>query len=184
MWTSEVSDVGPPAAPAEAVERARLLFPLFRRLARRAEDERHLPAEMVDAVKAAGLVRTLVPRRWGGSEFGLITHMEIAIELGRAYGSVAWVGSFLIDHPFILAHFGEQAQHDVWGVTGPDTLIATSFVPVGQVTMADGGWHLSGDWAWASGAGYADWVMLGGMVSPPGGRTSPSTGCSSSRPAT
>ena len=88
---------------------------------------------MVEAFTAAGLVRTLVPRRWGGSELGLTTHMEIAIELGRAYGSMAWVGSFLIDHPFILAHFDEQAQHDVWGVSGPDALIATSFAPVGKV---------------------------------------------------
>jgi 3-hydroxy-9,10-secoandrosta-1,3,5(10)-triene-9,17-dione monooxygenase len=90
--------------------------------------------------------------------------MEIAVELGRAYGSMAWVGSFFIDHPFILAHFGEQAQHDVWGAGSPDALIATSFVPVGQVRAADGGWRLTGDWAWASGATYADWFMLGGMV--------------------
>jgi 3-hydroxy-9,10-secoandrosta-1,3,5(10)-triene-9,17-dione monooxygenase len=145
-------------------DRARALFPLLRGLARRAEDERHLPAEMVAALVEAGLVRALVPRRWGGDELGLTTHMEIAIELGRAYGSAAWVGSFFIDHAFILAHFGEQAQQDVWAGGGPDALIATSFVPVGRVEPADGGWRLSGNWAWASGAGHAGWIMLGGMV--------------------
>jgi len=119
---------------------------------------------MVAALVEAGLVRALVPRRWGGDELGLTTHMEIAIELGRAYGSAAWVGSFLIDHAFILAHFGEQAQQDVWAGGGPDALIATSFVPVGRVEPADGGWRLSGNWAWASGAGHAGWIMLGGMV--------------------
>jgi 3-hydroxy-9,10-secoandrosta-1,3,5(10)-triene-9,17-dione monooxygenase len=154
----------PPQTRAEAVERARSLFPLLRQLARRAEDERHLLPEMVAAVTGAGLVRTLVPKRWGGSELDLTTHMEIAIELGRAYGSAGWVGSFLIDHPFILAHFAEEAQRDVWGTGGPDTLIATSFVPVGRVTQASGGWTLSGDWAWASGVGHANWIMLGGMV--------------------
>jgi 3-hydroxy-9,10-secoandrosta-1,3,5(10)-triene-9,17-dione monooxygenase len=152
---------------AAAVERARSLFPLLRRLAPQAESERHLPVEMVAAVVGAGLVRTLVPKRWGGSELDLTTHMEIAIELGRAYGSMAWVGSFLIDHPFILAHFNEEAQRDVWGADGPDVLIATSFVPVGRVTPAEGGWLLSGDWAWASGVGHAAWVMLGGMVADP-----------------
>jgi len=74
---------------------------------------------MVAALVEAGLVRALVPRRWGGDELGLTTHMEIAIELGRAYGSAAWVGSFLIDHAFILAHFGEQAQQDVWAGGDP-----------------------------------------------------------------
>lgn len=137
---------------------------MLRGLARRAEDERHLPAEIVAAVVDAGLVRTLVPRRWGGDELDLTTHIEIVIELGRAYGSAAWVSSFLIDHPFILAHFSEQAQHDVWADGGPDALIATSFVPVGRVEPADGGWTLSGNWAWASGAAHAGWIMLGGMV--------------------
>jgi 3-hydroxy-9,10-secoandrosta-1,3,5(10)-triene-9,17-dione monooxygenase len=152
------------AAGTASAERARELFPLLRRLARQADDERHLPPEMLNAFREAGFVRTLVPRRWGGRELDLTTHMEIAIELGRACGSMAWVGSFFIDHPFILAHFGEQAQHDVWGAGHPDALIATSFVPVGQVRAADGGWSLTGDWAWASGAGYAEWFMLGGMV--------------------
>ncbi len=102
-----------PRTRDEAVGRARSLFPLLRDLARRADDERHLVPEMVQAVTDAGLVRTLVPRRWGGSELDLTTHMEVAIELGRAYGSIGWVGSFLIDHPFILAHFPEEAQQDV-----------------------------------------------------------------------
>jgi len=158
-------DIGPDMSSADrSAERARKLFPLLRRLARQADDERHLRPEMVNAFREAGFVRTLVPLRWGGLELDLTTHMEIAIELGRAYGSMAWVGSFFIDHPFILAHFGEQAQHDVWGAGDPDTLIATSFVPVGQVRAAGGGWRITGDWAWASGAGYADWFMLGGMV--------------------
>jgi 3-hydroxy-9,10-secoandrosta-1,3,5(10)-triene-9,17-dione monooxygenase len=152
------------APRSAAVDRAGELFPLLRGLARRAEEERHLPPEIVTAVVEAGLVRTLVPRRWGGDELDLTTHMEIAIELGRAYGSAAWVSSFLIDHAFILAHFGEQAQRDVWEGDGPDALIATSFVPVGRVQAAAGGWRLSGDWSWASGAGHAGWVMLGGMV--------------------
>jgi 3-hydroxy-9,10-secoandrosta-1,3,5(10)-triene-9,17-dione monooxygenase len=149
----------------DAVERARGLFPLIRETARRADDERHLPAEVVQAFVDTGLVRTLVPRRWGGWELDLTTHMEIAIELGRAGGAMGWVGSFAIDHAFILAHFPEQAQADVWTTgDGPDALLSTSFVPVGKVTPADGGYRLSGDWSWASGVGHASWVMLGGLI--------------------
>lgn len=158
---------GPTLTREDAIGRARSLFPLLREHAREADDNRHLLPEMMEAFTGSGLVRTLVPRRWGGSELDLTTHMEVAIELGRAYGSMAWVGSFLIDHPFILAHFGEEAQHDVWGVTGPDALIATSFAPVGKVAAAPGGWTLSGNWAWASGAGYSQWIMIGGMIPGP-----------------
>lgn len=156
----------PPQTRDEAVERARSLFPLFRDGARDADDARHLPREMVDAFISSGLVRTMVPKRFGGTELGLTTHYEIAVEVGRAYGAMGWVGSFLIDHPFFLAHFNEQAQEDVWGTDGPDALIGTSFVPVGRVEPAEGGWRLSGDWAWASGIEHCQWIMLGGVIHP------------------
>jgi 3-hydroxy-9,10-secoandrosta-1,3,5(10)-triene-9,17-dione monooxygenase len=154
----------PPTTREDAVSRARALFPLLRDGARAADDARHLPREMIDALIASGLVRTQVPKSFGGTELGLITHYEVAVELGKAYGSMGWVGSFLIDHPFFLAHFDRQAQEDVWGSDGPDALIGTSFVPVGQVEPAAGGWRLSGDWAWGSGIGHCQWVMLGGVV--------------------
>ncbi|MFZ0042001.1 MAG: acyl-CoA dehydrogenase family protein [Solirubrobacteraceae bacterium] len=154
----------PPQTREQAVDRARALFPLFREGARAADDARHLPREMVEAFVRSGLVRTQVPARFGGTELGLTAHYEIAVELGRAYGSMGWVGSFLIDHPFVFSHFNQQAQEDVWSVDGPDALIGTSFVPVGRVEPADGGWRLSGDWAWASGIEHCQWVLLGGVV--------------------
>jgi 3-hydroxy-9,10-secoandrosta-1,3,5(10)-triene-9,17-dione monooxygenase len=159
----------PPKTREEAVERARGLFGMLRDGARAAEDGRHLPREMIDAFISTGLVRTQVPKQFGGTELGLTTHYEIAVELGRAYGSMGWVGSFLIDHPFVLSHFSLQAQTDVWGADGPDALIGTSFVPVGRVEPADGGWRLSGNWAWASGIEHCQWVMLGGVITTPEG---------------
>jgi 3-hydroxy-9,10-secoandrosta-1,3,5(10)-triene-9,17-dione monooxygenase len=154
----------PPQTRQEAVDRARALFPMFRDGARAADDARHLPREMIDAFVRSGLVRTQVPARYGGTELGLIAHYEIAVELGRAYGAMGWVGSFLIDHPFVFSHFNQQAQEDVWTTDGPDALIGTSFVPVGRVEPAEGGWRLSGDWAWASGIEHCQWVLLGGVV--------------------
>jgi 3-hydroxy-9,10-secoandrosta-1,3,5(10)-triene-9,17-dione monooxygenase len=154
----------PPQTREEAVERARALFPMLRDGARAADDARRLPREMIDAFVRSGLARSQVPRCFGGTELGLTTHYEVAVELGRAYGAMGWVGSFLIDHPFVLSHFDRQAQEDVWGTDGPDALIGTSFVPVGRVEPAEGGWRLSGDWAWASGIEHCQWVMLGGVV--------------------
>lgn len=161
---------GTPESREDAIDRARSLFPLIRSQARAADDGRSLPREVVDAFVETGLTRIVVPRRWGGAELGLIAQMEAAIELGRAGGAMGWVGSFLMDHPFFVAHMDEQAQSDVWdGPDGPDALIATSFAPVGSVTPADDGWVLSGDWSWASGVNYCSWILLGGMVPGAGG---------------
>jgi alkylation response protein AidB-like acyl-CoA dehydrogenase len=161
---------GEAAAPTRelVVERARSLFPVLREHARRADDERHLTPEMVEAFAGSQLVRAHVPKRFGGWELDFHAGLDAVIELGRAAGAMGWVGSFWIDHAYWLALFPEEAQQAVWA-DGPDARISTSFVPMGQVTPAEGGWRLSGDWSWASGVGYAHWMLLGGLVPVEGG---------------
>lgn len=156
-------------ATAELVGRARGLFEFMRERARSAEDARHLLPEMVDAFTDAGLARTLVPARFGGEGLALTDALEITIELAKPYGSMGWVGSFWSDHPHWIGFYPEEAQHDVWSA-GSDARIATSFVPVGRVQPVDGGYRLSGEWAWASGVGFSSWVMLGGLVPRDGDR--------------
>jgi 3-hydroxy-9,10-secoandrosta-1,3,5(10)-triene-9,17-dione monooxygenase len=135
----------------------------MRERARRTDDERHLLPEMVEAFTDAGLVRTLVPARYGGEGLALTDAMDVTIEVAKAYGSMGWVGSFWSDHPHWVGFYPEEAQNEVWA-DGPDARIATSFVPVGKVDRRDGGFRLSGEWAWASGVGFSSWVMLGGLV--------------------
>jgi 3-hydroxy-9,10-secoandrosta-1,3,5(10)-triene-9,17-dione monooxygenase len=161
---SSQAPAGSSAVTAEQlVERAKGLAPLFRENAKRADDNRHLLPEMVEAFTEAGLIRTLIPERWGGYGLGMSDAMDVTIEISKASGSMGWVGSFWTDHPHWLGFYPELAQEEVWG-DGPDVRIATSFVPIGRVRPADGGWRISGDWSWASGSGYSHWVMLGGLV--------------------
>jgi alkylation response protein AidB-like acyl-CoA dehydrogenase len=162
MTASAVTAASSPAA-ADLVARARELHDFMRERARQADESRHLLPEMVDAFTRAGLVRTLVPTRWGGAGLALTDALDITIEVARAHGSMGWVGSFWSDHPHWVGFYPEPAQQEVWA-DGPDQRIATSFVPVGKVTAADGGYRLSGEWAWASGVGFSAWVMLGALV--------------------
>jgi 3-hydroxy-9,10-secoandrosta-1,3,5(10)-triene-9,17-dione monooxygenase len=148
---------------AQLIERGRRLFPLLREHARRADEERHLPPELVAAFTEAGFIRTVIPRRFGGWERGLNEVVDVTIEVARACGSMGWVGSFWIDHPHWVGFFPEAAQRDVWA-TGPDVRVASSFVPAGRVEVAPAGWRLSGEWAWASGVGHSEWILLGGLV--------------------
>jgi 3-hydroxy-9,10-secoandrosta-1,3,5(10)-triene-9,17-dione monooxygenase len=152
----------------ELVARARGLFEFMRERAPKAEHERHLLPDMVSAFTDAGLVRPLVPRRWGGAGLGLADALTITIEVARAYGSIGWVGSFWSDHPHWIGFYPEAAQQEVWA-QGPDARVATSFVPAGKVVPTDGGFLLSGEWSWASGVGFSAWVMLGGLVPHEGG---------------
>ena len=161
----------PAAAPeqsvpsaAELVARARTLAPKLRERAVKAERDRTIPLELVQEFIDAGLVRTLMPRRWGGYEHDHSVAFDIAIELGRSTcGSSAWCLNYLSDHACILAHFPEEAQHDVWS-RNPDACIATSAAPTGKAEVASGGYRLNGQWSWCSGIRHSQWIMIGGLV--------------------
>jgi 3-hydroxy-9,10-secoandrosta-1,3,5(10)-triene-9,17-dione monooxygenase len=148
----------------ELIARARALAPKLRERAVKAERDRNIPQESVDEYIASGLIHTLQPRRWGGYEHDHETAFDIAIELGRSTcGSSAWCLNYLSDHACILAHFPEQAQHDVWS-RDKAACIATSAAPTGKVSVAPGGYKLNGRWSWCSGLLHSQWIMIGGLV--------------------
>src|SRR5262245_35590329 len=148
----------------ELIARARALAPKLRERAVQAERDRNIPLESVQEYIAAGLLRTIMPRRWGGYEHDHEVAFDIAIELGKSTcGSSAWCLNYFSDHAGILAHFPDEAQHEVWSVD-PDACIATSAAPTGKAEAAPGGYRLDGQWSWSSGICHAQWIMIGGLV--------------------
>jgi 3-hydroxy-9,10-secoandrosta-1,3,5(10)-triene-9,17-dione monooxygenase len=148
----------------ELVARARALAPRLRERAVAAERERNIPLESVQEYIDAGLMRTIMPKRWGGYEHDHEVAFDIAVELGKSTcGSSAWCLNYLSDHAGILAHFPDEAQHEVWSKDA-DACIATSAAPTGKAEVAAGGYRLNGQWSWASGIRHSQWIMIGGLV--------------------
>src|SRR5262249_24331369 len=148
---SSVAPVKSIPSGEELVARARALAPKLRERAVRAERERNIPLESVQEYIDAGLLRTIMPKRWGGYEHDHEVQFNIALELGRSTcGSSAWCLNYLSDHAGILAHFSDEAQHDVWD-KNRDACIATSAAPTGKTEIASGGYKLDGQWSWSSG---------------------------------
>src|SRR4029450_12778756 len=84
---------------AELVARARALAPKLRERAVKAERDRNIPPESVEEYTGAGLIRTIMPKRWGGYEHDHETAFDIAVELGRSTcGSAGWCLDSLL-HP-------------------------------------------------------------------------------------
>jgi 3-hydroxy-9,10-secoandrosta-1,3,5(10)-triene-9,17-dione monooxygenase len=149
---------------AELVSRAKALAPKLRERAFKAERDRNIPRESVEDYINAGLIHVLQPKRWGGYEHDHEVMFDIAVELGKSTcGSSAWCLNYLGDHAAILAHFPEEAQHDVWS-KDKAACIATSAAPTGKVTVAPGGYRLDGRWSWCSGLQHSQWIMIGGLV--------------------
>ncbi|OXM42403.1 3-hydroxy-9,10-secoandrosta-1,3,5(10)-triene-9,17-dione monooxygenase oxygenase subunit [Amycolatopsis alba] len=136
------------------------LLPEITARAGRTDEQREVPAETIAELTEAGVFRMLQPKRYGGHECAPRRFYEVIREIAGACGSTGWVASVLGVHPWQLALFPEPAQDDVWGAD-PDTLLCSSYSPIGRLTPADGGWSLSGRWSFSSGCAHAGWALLG-----------------------
>lgn len=145
----------------EAVIQAQSLFANIRSRTRQAEELRYQPKETIDDIRSTGLIRSLVPERYGGHELGWSTLADTAIEVAKADPSAGWCYSLLLLHNWMVAFLSDQAQADVWK-NNPDATVSTSINPFpgSQVTREDGGYRLSGKWGFSSGINHSDWVMI------------------------
>lgn len=136
------------------------------RLIERAEETRsgrQVPAESIREMKEAGFFRAFQPARWGGLEAHPTVFYDVARIVASACPSSAWVLGVVSVHSWQLALFDDQAQRDVWG-EDTDVLISSSYMPVGKVSVTEGGYQLSGEWGFSSGVDHCDWAMLGAFA--------------------
>jgi len=66
-------------------------------------------------------------------------------------------------HPWHLGLFPAAAQDEVWH-DDLDTVVSSSYAPVGRATPVEGGFRFSGRWSFSSGCDHGTWVLLGGLV--------------------
>ncbi len=150
------------------LENVRDLLPGLAERAVATEDARRVPARSIAELQAAGVFTMLQPSRYGGLEDHPVNFYEVVRAIASVCGSTGWVASVMGVHPWQLALFPEAAQDDVWG-EGPDVLLASSYAPVGRLVEVDGGYRLSGRWSFSSGCDHAAWLLLGALVTGPGG---------------
>ncbi len=146
----------------ELIRRATELQPLLARNAARTEADRRVPDENIEAIREAGLFKLMIPKRLGGYETTIKTKMEVSATLAEACGSTAWVTALTNVCAWLVGTLPDQAQQDVFGAD-PDARVAGVLVPSPDIEKVDGGYIVSGRWAWSSGSLHASWA-LGGVV--------------------
>jgi 3-hydroxy-9,10-secoandrosta-1,3,5(10)-triene-9,17-dione monooxygenase len=151
------------AAARRAVDATRALIPELAERAAACAHERRLPQANVDAMRAAGSLRTIQSTRNGGLGLGIRTHLDVIGALAEGCGSTAWVAGVVHAHSWLLSHFPAQGQDDVYG-TDPDAVVSAVIGPRGRAERTASGFRLSGVWPFASGCERSDWLLLGGVV--------------------
>jgi alkylation response protein AidB-like acyl-CoA dehydrogenase len=156
---------------SEWLERARSLAPLVAEYRDTMEAERHMPAPLADAMRERGLFCFWLPRSLGGPELPIETEVLLMEELGRQDGSVGWNSMISTNHSILWAHVAQEVAAGM--TSGGRNVIAgtiggggTREAPGGGVAIAvDGGYRITGQWAFASGCHHADWMVANGRIS-------------------
>jgi alkylation response protein AidB-like acyl-CoA dehydrogenase len=143
--------------------RARALIPALAERAPAAAAARRLPSETIAEYHAAGILRILQPKRFGGRQGRFSLFSRIVEELTYGCASSAWVYAVLAEHQWIIAQYPEEAQIDVWG-DDPEAVASSSLAPRAAARRVAGGWRLSGRFPFSSGCDYAQWAILGAFL--------------------
>jgi 3-hydroxy-9,10-secoandrosta-1,3,5(10)-triene-9,17-dione monooxygenase len=160
-----VADAADTPSPETLISRARAMLPVLKSRAETAAKECCIPADTIREMQQAGFFRVLQPKRWGGYEMDPQVFFDIQMALAEGCMSTAWVYGVVGVHPFQLALFDVNAQHDVWAADDA-ALLSSSYQPVGKVERVEGGFQLSGRWGFSSGCDHCDWVLLGSFIPP------------------
>jgi alkylation response protein AidB-like acyl-CoA dehydrogenase len=150
------------------LERARSIAQLAAERRQAIQQQRHLPDDVVQALRESGLLRIMQPAHWGGYEMDLGTFVRVATEIAKGDTSTGWVFCILGIHQFWVGYVEPELQQEIWG-RNTEVTMADSFAPVGVVEPVAGGYHLSGRWSFLSGLWCSDWIAVGALTTPPAG---------------
>lgn len=159
------------AAVEELPGRVAEMVPYLRKWADWAEEHRRLADEQIEALTEAGIFRLRVPARYGGYEAGTRTLLEVAAQLARADGSLAWTTQVYWIPAWMVGQFPDEAQQEVFAT--PDVRICGTLSPSGSAVNSDGGVVVNGRWGFITGAHHAHWQEIIAMGSAPSGEPMP-----------
>ncbi len=159
LSAAESDTVSTPDA-TELVARIKELQPLLREHAAQGEQDRRVAEDVIQALRAAGVLKIATPKRYGGYETSMRTMLDVSAALGEADGGTAWVATLLNVCAWMTGTFPQQAQDDVWG-EDPDALVCGVLAPTAETRKVEGGHQVSGRWYYNSGSWHATWAILG-----------------------
>jgi len=142
----------------ETLDAVRALSPAIGARADEIERGRRVPPDLVAELIAAGCFRSLVPRSHGGSEHDLPVHLAMLEELARADGSVGWTVTIGSTAPQLFGLLPPETFAAIYA-EGPDVILGGAFNPTGEATPVDGGFRVTGQWAFASGCDHCHYFV-------------------------
>ena len=121
------------------------------------ERSRRLPPALLDKLHEAELFRLLLPRSSNGIETDPVTFFHVIEAIARADGSTAWCLSQAGGCAMSAAYLDPPVARAIFG-NDPRAVLAWGPGPKVKAIECDGGYRVTGVWAFASGGRHASWL--------------------------
>jgi alkylation response protein AidB-like acyl-CoA dehydrogenase len=144
--------------------RVRAHLPEIEARSAEAEAARAVPAEIITALRQAGVFRMSLPKAWGGEELDLVEGARVVQEISRADGSTGWTVQAASMAWFFVRSLPQETFEKEVFCNGGDLLLRGAIAPKGKATPVEGGYRISGRWPLASGSFTPDWMLAGFVV--------------------
>ncbi len=127
-----------------------------------AEATRKLPDQLMTRLRQQGLFSIYTPREYGGLGLPLPDALRVVEEVARFDGSTGWTVALGFGNDLFLSCIPERTVRNV--LAGGSALISGAPGPGVRAVPVEGGYRLTGQWAFNSGAANADWVSVAAVV--------------------
>ena len=121
------------------------------------ERDRQLPELLVRRLREAGLFRLWLAQSLGGPELSLTEFARVIERLAQADGSVGWCVSIGAAYTRFSGFLSEPVARRIF--VEDNAVVAGALAPGGKAVAVEGGFRLSGHWAFGSGIMHSDWMV-------------------------
>jgi len=139
------------------VARAEALRPAVEAASNEIERERRLPPALLDQLHEARLFRLLLPRSSNGIETDPLTFFHVIETIARGDASTAWCLSQAGGCAMSAAYLDLPVAQSIFG-DDPRAVLAWGPGPRVRAVACEGGYRVTGVWAFASGGRHATWL--------------------------
>jgi indole-3-acetate monooxygenase len=117
------------------------------------DQEPTLPQELLDIIYEKQLFKLFVPENLGGRMVSLPESVQIFEEASSINGSFGWLVTIGSGGGFFSGNMKEEVLGEVFKAR--DAVIAGSGAPTGSAEKCEGGYRVTGEWKYCSGAEFA-----------------------------
>jgi alkylation response protein AidB-like acyl-CoA dehydrogenase len=150
------------SVPPDIWAETQTLQPIVAACRAQSDQLRRLPDPIAQAFVDRDIYRLLLPADLGGRGIDPLAQFDLSEEIASYDGSVGWNYAIGSNSGMLGGVFPREIVLKLFA--SPDLAVAGSGPPQGRAVETEGGYRVTGRFAWASGVHQASWVVGGCFV--------------------